>query len=355
MVGYWIVGAVVMLLVEKWNFLHSTYFAVATMLAIGYGDFYPTLPSTKLFTALYVFVGITLTTTAAAINLTQDLAWMYEDYCDDVEDEQDVWRAKRLRRAKAQQQGGATALAETLAREADERRTETEAERTRGCCHGWDWCGVTWSLCSVGIFLATGTIFLTLVEGGKFNALNSFYFTAVTMGHVGYGDITPQKPISLAFLVIFILCTWGGYTVIMGKVINIFLKQEHQWQLRDNRVMVESTVEERIKHHLFFDLSEDELLAQRKAFRSQVHVAIERRQETSMDVDDADNPESTPTPYRESSGRDGRGRRRAPAGLDARGDARACEGGRLVSTAGGAGGGGAKKKKGRRSLFGIFG
>ena len=82
---YWLTGAVVMLMVEKWSFLHSSYFAVATMLAIGYGDFYPTLPSTKIFTAFYVFAGITLTTMAAAISLSQDLAWMYEDFCDEIE------------------------------------------------------------------------------------------------------------------------------------------------------------------------------------------------------------------------------------------------------------------------------
>ena len=100
---------------------------------------------------------------------------------------------------------------------------------------------------SILIFLFTGTLFLSYVEGGRFNLLNSLYFTAVTMGHVGYGDITPQKPISLAFLIIFILCTWGGYTVIMGKVLNVFLRQEHLWELHDIRQRTGRHVERRIK------------------------------------------------------------------------------------------------------------
>eukprot|EP00947_MAST-08B_sp_MAST-8B-sp1_P005112 g5112.t1 len=363
----------VMLAIEKWNFLHSTYFALATMLAIGYGDFYPTLTETKIFTALYVFVGITLTTVAAAINISQDLVWMYEDYCDDVAAEEVHLRRERIRRrtvrmsgrqggasggGQIQQRssgagggaaaaagaggssgasgiatigGGASAAAAAAAgggggggssggrgHQQSQQHQQQQAQQQHPLWrHHTDWLGIGWSCCSVVIFLCTGTLFLMYVEGGKFNAINSFYFTAVTMGHVGYGDITPHKPISLAFMIVFILCTWGGYTVIMGKIINVFLKKEHLWELEDTRVRAEESCERRMKEHWFLELSDDELLAQRKAFRAQVANAVKRRSEhtSGIDVDDADNPEMTPAAHRPGRGGHGTGATAVPSWL----------------------------------------
>ncbi len=44
--------------VEGWRWLDSLYFTVATLTTIGYGDFTPTTDLAKIFTILYVFVGI---------------------------------------------------------------------------------------------------------------------------------------------------------------------------------------------------------------------------------------------------------------------------------------------------------
>jgi voltage-gated potassium channel len=40
------------------SWVDAYYFTVITLTTIGYGDFSPTIPLTKIFTTLYVFVGL---------------------------------------------------------------------------------------------------------------------------------------------------------------------------------------------------------------------------------------------------------------------------------------------------------
>lgn len=46
--------------VEGWGWLDSLYFCVITLATVGYGDFSPHTAAGKLFTMLYIFMGIGL-------------------------------------------------------------------------------------------------------------------------------------------------------------------------------------------------------------------------------------------------------------------------------------------------------
>lgn len=53
-----VVGTVVYHFVEGWSWLDSFYFSVITLTTIGYGDFSPQTTEGKLFTIVYIVIGI---------------------------------------------------------------------------------------------------------------------------------------------------------------------------------------------------------------------------------------------------------------------------------------------------------
>ena len=47
-------------IVEKWKWLDSLYFCVITLATVGYGDFTPHKDISKIFTMIYIFIGIAI-------------------------------------------------------------------------------------------------------------------------------------------------------------------------------------------------------------------------------------------------------------------------------------------------------
>ncbi len=45
-------------LLEDWTWAESFYFSVATLTTVGYGDIHPTTGGSRVFTALYILVGV---------------------------------------------------------------------------------------------------------------------------------------------------------------------------------------------------------------------------------------------------------------------------------------------------------
>lgn len=54
------IGSVFYHFVEGWSWLDSLYFCVITLATVGYGDFSPQTPLGKIFTMVYIFIGIGL-------------------------------------------------------------------------------------------------------------------------------------------------------------------------------------------------------------------------------------------------------------------------------------------------------
>lgn len=245
--SYLTIGALVMTFTEHgWgehqNFLHGMYWAIATMQGIGFGDFVPLSSETKMFVSFYLFLGVGFTTLAANINTQQDLIWLFDDYRNDVQKcKEEIKSGKPPRRIRG----------------------------CKKCYHGQDLLGWSWSFVSTLMFLATGALFLHYTEGTeRFNLLNSFYFTAVTMTHVGYGDITPQNTMSKLFLVFFMLFSWAAYTVVLGKVAVAMLKKEHFWELEDWGKIRERNGADIVKFTHFINYSEKQLLEDRRLYRA---------------------------------------------------------------------------------------
>jgi voltage-gated potassium channel len=64
------------------------------------------------------------------------------------------------------------------------------------------------SLCALVVLtLAAGTIFYREVEG--WSVLDAFYFSAITLATVGYGDLTPTTPGGKLFTVFYVFAGVG--------------------------------------------------------------------------------------------------------------------------------------------------
>ncbi len=61
------VGTVAYHYLEHWSWVTSFYFSVCTLTTVGYGDFYPTTDLSRLFTAIYVLVGVGIAFTSLTL------------------------------------------------------------------------------------------------------------------------------------------------------------------------------------------------------------------------------------------------------------------------------------------------
>jgi voltage-gated potassium channel len=56
--GLLVCGAIFYSTVEHWSVLDSLYFGVSTLATVGYGDLHPTTPLSKVFTMVYIVLGV---------------------------------------------------------------------------------------------------------------------------------------------------------------------------------------------------------------------------------------------------------------------------------------------------------
>ncbi len=71
----------------------------------------------------------------------------------------------------------------------------------------------------VGILLGIGTLFYNNVEGWGW--LDSLYFCVVTLGTVGFGDLTPTTELGKAFAILYIFLGLG----FIGTFVSMLAKE----------------------------------------------------------------------------------------------------------------------------------
>ena len=60
LLGWIAVRTIVFHRLESWNWIQSFYFSVVTITTVGYGDFTPTNDISRLFTAIYIMIGVSI-------------------------------------------------------------------------------------------------------------------------------------------------------------------------------------------------------------------------------------------------------------------------------------------------------
>ncbi len=54
------IGTIFYMHFEKWRFIDSLFFCVVTLATVGYGNLVPTTDITKIFTMVYIVIGISI-------------------------------------------------------------------------------------------------------------------------------------------------------------------------------------------------------------------------------------------------------------------------------------------------------
>ncbi len=67
LLGWIAVGTLVFHRLESWNWIQSFYFSVVTISTVGYGDFTPTNDLSRLFTAIYILIGVSIAVVTLAV------------------------------------------------------------------------------------------------------------------------------------------------------------------------------------------------------------------------------------------------------------------------------------------------
>ncbi|MCX6728341.1 MAG: potassium channel family protein [Candidatus Saccharibacteria bacterium] len=61
------IGTVAYHFMEGWSWITSLYFVVATLATVGYGDVHPTNDATRLFTVIYILIGVTIAVSSLGV------------------------------------------------------------------------------------------------------------------------------------------------------------------------------------------------------------------------------------------------------------------------------------------------
>lgn len=84
-----------------------------------------------------------------------------------------------------------------------------------------------------GLLLLVGTLVFHEVEGWAY--LDSFYFSAITLATVGYGDFTPKTPVGKLLTVFYVFMGFGMLVALLTRFAEALIQSEREGRERRRR------------------------------------------------------------------------------------------------------------------------
>jgi len=198
LVVYLIGGACIFSAVEKWAWVESIYFCVVSLSTVGYGDETPNTAAMKMFTVVYIYFGI-----AFVASIVGQL----------------VGKAVTKGRSKSSD-------------ESEGESNEIKYDPERYC---WGRLSLNQyellrAFTIIVVLCTLGTTVYTLNE--QMSLIDAVYFSMITLGTVGYGDISTKKNSTKIFDTFFILIGVSLMALALGKFAEVWARIEQEKQIK---------------------------------------------------------------------------------------------------------------------------
>lgn len=206
---YTVVGTIGFKLRDGWSVIDALYFVVVTFTTCGYGDLYPEDDIQRLYTCLYVLIGVAV---LGGYSLTVISERLIESYANKIKTENMSSNASFVKKFKSDTE-------KYLQNKFDGGPEKDETE------------SITSNMKEVfrdtGPFLLlilASAIYIGYVEG--WSIITSVYFLIITGTTVGYGDVEPQSQSMRLFAVFFIPLSVGTLANLFGRLTSIVVSHK---------------------------------------------------------------------------------------------------------------------------------
>jgi len=166
LLAFLFVGAIFYTILEDWSFTDAFYFCAVSLATVGYGDLTPDTTTMKIFTILYIYIGIAFVASALGQLVGRTVSYRFaknrDGFSEDVEGS--VPRKPFFTRNQ------------------------------------WE-CILSWLI--IVLLGALGTVVYAMNEG--MSSVDAVYFSMITLASVGYGDIDITKNSTKIFDIFYIL------------------------------------------------------------------------------------------------------------------------------------------------------
>mmetsp|Transcript_19060 Transcript_19060/g.35522 ORF Transcript_19060/g.35522 Transcript_19060/m.35522 type:complete len:650 (-) Transcript_19060:61-2010(-) len=199
---FYVVGVVVYSYLESWSVSDTVYFITISITTVGFGDLVPTNDISKLFTMLYVLLGLVVI--FSYVNTFAENMLLYAE-------NQAVKLAERAHKRKLQRADSGTS---------------DVTSNVEGIPYAKYRRKIIFYLLLVVVTIFAGSVFYMYNEDWTF--VNALYFSFIATMTIGYGDPVLQNPSSRTFSIFYVFFSVVVIAMALGNIgaIKLTIRQE---------------------------------------------------------------------------------------------------------------------------------